>query len=90
MFNHLGSAALLGRDWLHAPKQLRYRTIVEARKLIWNEYHLNESVGMLCNHQNGMEKQVPQIMDHRKEQLMKKKIKILHWTSKKCFWDPFI
>lgn len=71
MFNHLGSAAFLGRDWLHSPKQLQYRTIVEARKLIWNEHHLTEFVGMLCSHQNGMEKQVPQRMDHSKEQLMK-------------------
>lgn len=86
MFNHLGSAALLGRDWLHAPKQ--YRTIVEARKLVWSEYCLNESGGMWCSHQNGVEKQVPQRMDHSKEQLMKNKIKNLHWTSKKCFWNP--
>lgn len=52
--------------------------MVEARKLIWNEYHLNESVGMLCNHQDGMEKQDPQRMNHGKGQLMKNKIKILH------------
>lgn len=78
MFNHFGSAALLGRDWLHGPKKLWYRTIVEARKLIWNEYCLNESVGILCSHQNGMENLVPQRMDHSKEQLMKNKTKSLH------------
>lgn len=69
-------------------KQLQCRTTVEARKLIWSECPLNESVGMLCSHQNGMGKQIPQRMDHSKEHLMKNKIKSLHWTSKKCFWSP--
>lgn len=88
MFNHFGSAAVLGRVWLHAPKQLQYRTTEEARKLTRNEQHLNESVGLLCSHQNGLENKIPQRMDHSKEYSMKNKAKSLHWTSKKCFWSP--